>query len=468
MSENASTEKPISDEYVTDVIKRSHIEFNSGNFKETCELLESPELKSDTISRDSEIMLLSQKSGYYFITGEKDKCEKNLRKLGAIQRNAGDFDSAMKSFGTARMLSPDDLSLKFEIATCVTDSGDIPVGIAKLKSLIEENPDFDEAVALLLKSSKKYRPESVVGLIPEHLRRNPENIDSYRYSLDIYEEIGQKEQAIEIREKLIDLLKGSDGLDSFVMECSRLYPDKPQFLLAKYRLALNSTNFDLVHESLAELADLHTRKGNTKKALYYTELQLLLDTKSERLIKRARELREKLGLNSSPFDNITPPKELLNDSDLKAILELDFSRTINSITTKISENLSDNMELSKTLRSILLDKVRLKQQINDEFEGKSSTPVELWAKLQSHENNTTELTELFSQYPRSKPVLKALLSSMNTEEEKINLWLDIAIDASKSDNPNKANAILRLLSQSTDNLGSFIPKIEIILGENQR
>ncbi len=463
-----SIKSQIPDDVLFGEINKAHSEFESGNIKSTCEILENKDLEIGKFSSFAGISLLRQKSGYYFITGEREKCLDTLRKLGTLYRRAGEYENAIKAFSTARSLDISDIDLKFQIASCVIESGDIPVGVAKLKSVVEEKKDYYEAIQLLLKSSKKYRPESVTSYIPEHLGENPKDISAHRYAIDIYEELGSKNNAIDIRANLIKLLDGEDGLDSFVMECARLYPGETQFLLEKFKLALSSSNMTLVNESLAELADLQERKGLLKETLYYTELQLLLDTNSERLLSRVKNLRERLDYKTSPLEHKQLSQDFSKTLKVNELLKLDFGKVINAITAEISGNLTENISHSKSLRSILLDKIRLRQSINDEFEGKSSTPVELWASLRALGKSPTKLHELFNEYPNSKPVLEALLKSLPTEEERIELWLKIATTAKKNNKLTKIESILRLLAHSVNSLGKYIPQIESLLPESHR
>lgn len=467
-NETKTTKNRILDEDVLAHINRATDEFDMGHIQETCEILEDPKFEIDRITPSIATLLLRQKTGYYFITGEKEKCLKTLFELGKLHRNTGEYEDAIRVFSTARTLNPEDINLKFKIAECIVSSGDIPVGFAKLKSLIEEKPDLDSAISLLLKSAKRYRPESVVTLIPEHLNRNPDDTSAHRYAIDIYEKLKMTSQAIAVREKLIELLEGNDGLDSFVSECSKLYPAHEKFFLRKLELSLVSCNFDETFKTLKHLVVLNERKDGLEDALSYTEMMLLIDLTSTQLMDKADEIRLSLGYKPTPLRCNPLPEGIPNPPDQSKLLKMNFGHVVNTISGLINQYLYEDTELSKSLRSSLLEKTRLRSMINTEFEGNSSTPTQLWAKLQSAGNSTEKLSDLFWQHPDSKPVLKALLKSYATDRERILLWIDIAEQAQKDSRKERVFSILSLLASACDSLADFIPQLSPLLKESYR
>ncbi len=464
--EVSETRNRILDEDVLAHITNATDEFEMGHIEETCQVLEDPNFDISRLTPSIAVLLLRQKAGYYFITGEKEKCFKVLVDLGELNRNTGEYEEAIKSFSTARTLEPEDINLKYKIAESIVMSGDIPVGFAKLKSIIEEKPDLDVAVTLLLKCAKRYRPESVVDLIPDHLSRNPEDTSAYRYAIDIYEKLEMKTKAISVREKLVELLEKDDGLDSFVSECARIYPGHKHFSEKKLELAIDSSNYDEAFKMLKHLVSLAERHDKLEDALTYTEMMLLIDLSSTHLMDKADEIRHSLGYKQTPLRCNPLPEGAPVQSDQSKLLKLNFAHIINNVSGLINQYLHENIELSKGLRSSLLEKTRLRSMINAEFEGSSSTPTELWAKLQSAENSTEKLADLFWQHPDSKPVLKALLNSYNDDNERVMLWIEIAEQAQKDGKKERIFSILSLLTSACDSLAEFINRLNPLLKES--
>ncbi|HOO97429.1 MAG TPA: hypothetical protein PKV16_06955 [Caldisericia bacterium] len=450
---------------ITGSIGKAHDEFDSGKIASANHTLSKVWTEIDNIPLKQAILLARQYAAYHYTVGNLEKCHQTLKKLSYLQRKNGQYDRAINSLATSLALRPDDHDIEFQIAATVVESGDIPLGVSRLRNIVKDNPDHDAAVSLLLKSSVKYRPESVVALIHKHLERNPENVESHRNAVAIYEELGMKKEAVLTRMNVVNLISSDElALSSFVEECCDKYPTESFFLEKKFELAAVSKHWDRADSAAKQLVDIATLLGNTKLALKYTEIRLIIDTASDSLMKKSESLRKTLKLVDSPFTNNKPPTQTL-EASRNLLSNLNFSAYMSTITTEMSENV-DNMELLSRLRFELLDMNKKWHALLSHFEGNSSTSESVWADIKTA-NTTQEFADLFADNPDSLPILQKWLSVQDSEKSKALILIDVARRAVEKGDKQNATNILQILSSIHKSLVEFYPELIVVLTKLQ-
>lgn len=142
---------------------------------------------------------------------------------GEENKNLSEYyiSSAIRSYLNFTEIHPEDMDVKFKLATCYVDGTDkIMLGVNLLKDVVKNEPDnFGAHHYLGLLSMKSGQFEKAITRFEKVVEIVPENIDAWLFLGEAYSNLGNTAKAIEVLTKcktLIDNQEMKDRIDQYI------------------------------------------------------------------------------------------------------------------------------------------------------------------------------------------------------------------------------------------------------------
>ncbi len=464
-----STSQIEQSQIIEEALKEAKVLLKQGNISEAhAKLAKATKVLEDKPSNLSQV-LFEKIVSLDFTRGDAASLYDSLVVLGKHFADTGSFKASQDAFHTALAVNPSGKECNFFIAKSILLSGDLPFGISSLRKVIDSDPSNKEAFELLVRSCASYRPEVALPYIQGYLRHFP---DAPRVHLDvarIYELLGMQTEATQTRIKMIELIKDEQEMLAHLYESQKLYPAEPMFHAKTLEIMLAKGDFEQADAELSNLCRITKRNGDTKSALIYSEMRLVIDPSSEILREDVKHIRKELGFMPSPLAFDPPPLKFLSDAK-RCLLELDLTSYTSECERVLQETVNeDDVELSKSIRREWLAVDELKSVLETRFDGPNATSPNLWAKIHSAEGKRSNLEYLWGENPKSLPILEKLLQALRSDvSEIVNTWIGLAETSSKASDFEASSCYLELLSQALPSMAIFLPKIRPILLQSMR
>lgn len=404
-----------------------------------------------------------------YIMGDTASLYNSLVTFGNKLAETGLFKASQDAFSTALSIDPTGKECYFFIAKSILLSGDMPFGISSLRKVIDNDPSNKDAFELLIQSCLNYRPEVALPYVQGYLLHFQDNPKAHHDVARIYELLGMQTEAVQTRIKMINLIKNEQEILTHLYESQRLYPEESTFHSQVFEIMLAKGEFEHVDLELSNLCRIAKHNNDTKSALIYSEMRLVIDPSSEILREEVKLMRKELGFMLSPLTVNAPPLRFLADAK-RCLLQLDLVSYTSECERVLQQAINEgNFELIKSIRRELLTVDEFRSILDTRFEGPNATPANLWAKIHSAESSRENLEYLHMENPKSLPILIKLLEVLqNDVTEIVNTWIKLAEIALNASDFEALSFYMGILSQAFPSLAIFLPKIRPILLQTLR